>query len=177
VTLPKTQHRLWTVSLNTEKSERTPIVLVHGMGGGVGLWVQNMDELAKNRPLHAFDLLGFGRSSRPNFSKNAHTVETEFVDSIEEWRQEMNLDKFILVGHSLGAFLASSYSIKHPERVKHLVLVDPWGFQEKMANRASTLPSWIRVILKLAQPFNPLAGLRAAGPLGKATCLYSRAPR
>ena len=40
-------------------------------------------------------------------------AEMEFVESIEEWRQEMKLDKFILLGHSLGGFLAMSYAIRY----------------------------------------------------------------
>ena len=162
------QSRLWTVVLNRDRAA-TPLVMVHGMGGGLALWAQNMDELAHKRPVYMFDLLGFGRSSRPPFSQEAKITELEFVDSVEDWRKEVNLDSFILLGHSLGAFLASSYAIKHPERVKHLILVDPWGFPEKppdneMENR---FPRWIRVIATMLQPFNPLAGLRVAGPWGK----------
>uniref|UniRef100_A0A8C3FJ14 AB hydrolase-1 domain-containing protein n=1 Tax=Chrysemys picta bellii TaxID=8478 RepID=A0A8C3FJ14_CHRPI len=65
VTLPG-RARVWTISLCPEQGKgRTPLVLVHGFGGGVGLWVLNLDRLGARRPLHAFDLLGFGRSSRP----------------------------------------------------------------------------------------------------------------
>ena len=104
-----------TVVMN-KQSTKTPLVLVHGMGAGVGLWVLNYESLAKNRPLYAFDVLGFGRSSRPKFTKDAEATENEFVESIEEWRKEMNLDKFVLLGHSLGGFLAASYALRYPER-------------------------------------------------------------
>ena len=75
----------------------------------------------------------------------------------------------ILLGHSFGGFLASAYAIRYPNRLHHLVLADPWGFPEKppdaMAN--SQVPIWIKMVAKVIQPFNPLAGLRAAGPWGK----------
>lgn len=143
--------------------------MVHGFGGGVGLWVLNLDHLSKNRSVYAFDLLGFGRSSRPHFSTDAETAEKEFVESIESWRKEQGLEKFILLGHSLGGFLSCSYAIQHPERVKHLILVDPWGFPEKPPEDElrGYLPGWIKVLGAVLSPFNPLASLRAAGPWGK----------
>lgn len=146
-----------------------PLVMVHGMGGGVGLWAQNLDALANNRPVYAFDLLGFGRSSRPTFSSDAEEVETEFVDSIEEWRQEMKLDKMVLLGHSLGAYICSAYALKYPENIQHLFLVDPWGFQElpSTSEYNEMLPLRYRVVAKIMSRFNPLSIVRAAGPWGK----------
>ncbi|XP_077982274.1 1-acylglycerol-3-phosphate O-acyltransferase ABHD5-like [Glandiceps talaboti] len=160
--------RIWTLIANPTNSSKLPFVFVHGFGGGLGLWVQNYDKLSNSRPLYAFDLLGFGQSSRPTFPTDSWAAEDFFVDSLEEWRKAANLDKFILVGHSLGAFLASSYSIKHPERVRHLVLADPWGFPEKPQESLMErrIPVWARVVGTLLKPFNILSGLRAAGPLG-----------
>lgn len=154
--------------LNTE-SKKTPVVMIHGMGSGVGLWVLNLRSLSTYRPVYAFDALGFGRSSRPSFSKDAMLAELEFIEAIEEWRQQMQLDKFILMGHSLGGFLAASYAHRYPDRVRHLVLVDPWGFMERPpeSERRLTVPVWVRVIATMMTPFNPFAALRAAGPWGE----------
>ncbi|XP_049815076.1 1-acylglycerol-3-phosphate O-acyltransferase ABHD5 isoform X2 [Schistocerca nitens] len=159
--------KIWTISLN-EDSPRTPIVLLHGLAAGVALWCLNLDALARTRPVYAIDLLGFGRSSRPNFSSDALEAEQQFVRSVEEWRREMKLEKMILLGHSMGGFLAASYSLTYPNRVKHLILADPWGFPEKPPEASSrTLPLWVRAIGYMLQPFNPLWPVRLAGPFGQ----------
>lgn len=142
--------------------------MVHGMGGGTGLWAQNVDSLAEKRPVYMFDLLGFGRSSRPRFGSSAKLVEMEFIESIEEWRQEMKIEKMALLGHSLGAYLVSAYALKYPDKIQHLFLIDPWGFPDKPADneRSKRIPTWARAVAKVLSPFNPLAVVRAAGPWG-----------
>ena len=163
-----------TVALNT-RSKLTPIVLLHGMGSGVGLWVMNLGPLAANRPIYACDLLGFGRSSRHKFNTDPLLAEQEFVDSIEAWRQHLNLEKFVLVGHSLGGFLAAAYALRHPLRVRHLVLVDPWGFPDRPTEGTRLhVPAYIKVIATMLQPFNPLAAVRVAGPWGKVDSILHR---
>jgi pimeloyl-ACP methyl ester carboxylesterase len=155
-------------SINNTASEKIPLVLIHGFAGGVALWAQNLDELAKDRTVYAFDLLGFARSSRPKFSHDPTLAETEWVRSIEEWRHEMRLEKMIVLGHSLGGYLASAYALQHPERVRHLILVEPWGFLPKPSNtdRQYSLPVWVRTLAHIASIFNPLTTLRVAGPWG-----------
>lgn len=66
--------------------------------------------------MFSFLVTGFGRSSRPSFSTDAMTAEKQLVRSIEEWRREMNLPKIILLGHSMGGFLATSYTMSYPDR-------------------------------------------------------------
>ena len=87
-----------------------------------------LDQLSQSRPLYAFDLLGFGRSSRPVFSSDPLVAESQFIESIEDWRKELNLERMVLLGHGFGGFLACSYSIRYPNHVNALVLVDPWVF-------------------------------------------------
>ncbi|XP_059059033.1 (Lyso)-N-acylphosphatidylethanolamine lipase isoform X2 [Achroia grisella] len=160
--------KIWTISLNVE-SPKTPLVLLHGMGAGVALWCPNLDALSANRPVYAIDVLGFGRSSRPKFSDDAEKAEAQWVESVEEWRREVKLEEMILLGHSLGGYLATAYSMKYPERVRHLILADPWGFNEKPSNvyEKYQVPFWVRAVATVVQPFNPLWAVRAAGPAGK----------
>lgn len=93
-----------------------PLVMIHGFASGCGLWCKNLDALAKHRPVYVFDLLGFGRSSRPEFPNDPEEAEKQFINSVEEWRAAMKLEKFILLGHSLGGYIATSYAISHPNR-------------------------------------------------------------
>ena len=81
--------KLWSVVCNPEAA-RTPLMVVHGMGGGVGLWSMNMESLSDQRPLYAFDLLGFGRSSRPDFIADSQRAEEQFVESIENFRKAVS---------------------------------------------------------------------------------------
>lgn len=180
------QDRIWTLTLTNkvarkpaEQAPKTPLVMVHGFGGGVGLWIRNLEPLSRSRPVYAFDLLGFGRSSRPAFPSDATKAEEQFVNSIEQWRQSVGLENMILLGHSLGGYLAASYAIQYPTRVSHLILVDPWGFPERPkpqtqdsqgqgtdGQKRPTAPRWVKAIASVVSLFNPLAVIRAAGPWG-----------
>lgn len=143
--------------------------------GGAGIWCKNLDALAADRTVFAIDMIGFGRSSRPRFSSDGAESEKLFVDSLEAWRRAMGLQSFILVGHSLGGFVAASYALLHPGRIEHLILVDCWGMPVRPENpeeQAVKLPKWIRLIGKIAHAFSPLSGMRLAGPLGKLSCSH-----
>ncbi|KAJ8925435.1 hypothetical protein NQ315_009268 [Exocentrus adspersus] len=158
-----TGDKIWTILLN-EESKNTPLVLLHGFAAALGFWCLNLDSLAKDRPVYAIDLLGFGRSSRPNFSTDSAEAEQQMVQSLEAWRKQLEIENFILLGHSFGGYLATSYAIKHPDRVKHLILADPWGFNERPAKVEA--PLWLKAIAYPLSYFNPLATVRAAGPIG-----------
>lgn len=159
-----------TICFN-EESTRLPIVLVHGFSSGVGLWCLNVHRLASVRPVYAFDVPGFGRSSRPQFSSNAREAESQFVQSIEEWRKQIGLERFVLVGHSMGGFLSCSYALQYPERVAHLILAEPWGFPKADGNGmdAMKIPYVFKFFahINLRLSLDLLWPLRAAGrPVG-----------
>ena len=90
--------------------------MVHGFGCGLGAFYKNIDHLHSTRHLYAFDILGFGRSSRTPFSTDPEMIEEQYVESFENWRQAMGLERFILLGHSLGAYLCTAYAMKYPDR-------------------------------------------------------------
>jgi cardiolipin-specific phospholipase len=114
---------------------------LHGYGAGLGFFFLNFPTLAKwagrrGADVYALDWLGMGRSARVPFTIKAKRddiqgrvteAESFFVDSLEEWREKMGLEKMTLVGHSLGAYFSTVYALKYPTRVNKLVLLSPAG--------------------------------------------------
>jgi pimeloyl-ACP methyl ester carboxylesterase len=156
------------VHINTLKMGRgPPLVLLHGFGAGVGFWVCNLLELSKHHTVYAIDLPGFGRSSRAPFTGTTpEEAETFFLNSLEQWRKAMDLDRFTLLGHSFGAYLSSVYALQHPSRVDHLLLADPWGVPRKpdISTRKTTF-FW-KFVTTAASHMNPLSIIRVLGPFG-----------
>ena len=66
-------------------------------------------------------------AKRDDIPGRVREAEAFFVDSLEEWRENMKLEKMTLVGHSLGAYMSVAYALKYPTRVSRLVLLSPAG--------------------------------------------------
>lgn len=161
--------KIHTVKVECSAEEKgTPLVMLHGFGCGAAIFAPNLDELSQKRDVYAIDMLGFGLSSRASLSCDAKMAEMQVVESIEKWRKEVKLEKFILLGHSLGGFVSSAYALSHSEHIKHLILEDPWGFPEYDPSHKSTLkiPLWGKAIMTSLNYLNAMSAVRAAGPAG-----------
>jgi len=132
-----------------------PAVLLHGYGAGLGFFFHNLPALGKwaakrHTPVYALDWLGMGRSARPQFSVKAkkgdirgrvEQAEAFFIDSLDEWREKVGLNKMTLIGHSLGAYFSVAYALKYPDRVNKLILLSPAGVPRG--------PSWTDPLLEV----------------------------
>lgn len=110
-----------------------------GYGAGLGFFYKNFEGLSrvKGWKVYALDLLGMGRSSRPPFrvhakDRQASITEAEnwFIDALEEWRVQKKIDRFTLLGHSLGGYMAVAYALKYPGHLNKLILASPVGIPE-----------------------------------------------
>ncbi|KAL8650314.1 MAG: hypothetical protein Q9210_003894 [Variospora velana] len=122
-----------------EEAQDQNLVMLHGYGAGLGFFYRNFEGLSRvpGWKIYALDLLGMGRSSRPPFrvhskdrQKSITEAENWFVDALEEWRVQKNIDQFTLLGHSLGGYMAVAYSLKYPGHLNKLILASPVGIPE-----------------------------------------------
>jgi pimeloyl-ACP methyl ester carboxylesterase len=96
-----------------------PVVVIHGGAGDAKTWWKNISELALNYTVYAPDLPGFGGSQALSGNYYIHEL-SEFIGI---FASRVGLDKFNLVGHSLGGGIALDYTLKSPGKVKKLVLI------------------------------------------------------
>jgi 2-hydroxymuconate-semialdehyde hydrolase len=104
-----------------------PVLLIHGSGPGVSAWANwrlVMPKLAEKCRVIAPDMVGFGFTERP---KN-------YTYSMDNWVQHalglldaLGLEKVDLVGNSFGGALSLALTIRHPQRVRRLVLMGSAG--------------------------------------------------
>ncbi len=102
---------------------KSPILfLIHGVGGDLEAWqyVRN-NLLAKGFSCIAMDIRGHGYSGHPRSFKS-YAIENYVQDFIDVLNAEQ-IDKVILIGHSLGAVTSTHIALNHPERLEKLVLI------------------------------------------------------
>ena len=109
-----------------QEGQGSPVILVHGIAASLYDWVYMMPDLAAHGyQAYALDLLGHGESYKPDDPQVYH-VDFLFAH-FENWLDQLRLDsRLLLVGHSLGGYLSLRYALRFPERMRGLVLIDPF---------------------------------------------------
>lgn len=101
------------------------LVMIHGLGSYLPAWQKMIAILSTDYRCIAIDLPGYGQSSGGD-----HAYDMDFfADSVEEFIKVMELENVVLVGHSMGAQIAMTLSLKKDIAIDHLVLLAPAGFE------------------------------------------------
>jgi len=103
-----------------------PLLYVHGIHVG-NLWLDYHNALAQNFHVFAPDIPGFGLTERPDWMRDM----SDYILFFRDLLNELALDQVMLVGHSLGGWMAAELAIWYPERVKKLVLSNAAGIRVK----------------------------------------------
>jgi 2-hydroxymuconate-semialdehyde hydrolase len=106
-----------------------PVVLIHGSGPGVTAfanWRFTMPALAQKFQVFAPDMVGFGYTERPEGIR--YSMDMWVAHAIDVM-DALKIEAAHLVGNSFGGGLALALALKHPDRVKRLVLMGSAGLK------------------------------------------------
>ncbi len=130
-----------------DQGEGDAILLIHGSGPGVTAWANwrgVIPPLSQRARVIAPDMLGFGYSRCPAERKLTPEV---WVQSLVDLLDALQISAVSLVGNSYGGAISMAFALRHPERVKKLVLMGSaglsfpltdgldkvWGYQPSLA--------------------------------------------
>lgn len=112
-----------------------PMVLLHGLTGHAHVWDHMAPALAERYHLFVPDQRGHGDTAHP-----LTYATQDFVDDLEALRSHWGLDRFVLMGLSMGGHNAMAYASQHPGRIERLIIIDiPPAFDMRRApDRSAT---------------------------------------
>ncbi|HWZ18050.1 MAG TPA: alpha/beta hydrolase [Ktedonobacteraceae bacterium] len=98
----------------------SPIIFIHGLTANAFSFQALADDLANNHRVFAYDLRGRGDSDKP---ENGYSIPFHAAD-LAELIDELELDRPIVAGHSLGALIGLYFAVHYPEKLSKLILID-----------------------------------------------------
>jgi pimeloyl-ACP methyl ester carboxylesterase len=112
-----------------------PLLFVHGLGGTWQNWLLNMPAFMDSHRVVALDLPGFGESEMPAGELSIHGM----ARVVDEVCRQLGIDCPVVVGNSMGGFVAAELAISFPTRVRRLVLVSAAGVSTEYLQREPLL--------------------------------------
>ena len=103
------------------KESSPNLILIHGFGNNLNSWRSITPILSEVYNVYVFDLLGFGLSDKPTDYDYSNLNQAETVSKLAE---TLNLDSFIVGGHSLGGAIAFHVAMNN-QKTKGLILFNP----------------------------------------------------
>ncbi len=133
------------VDIGESRDGAAPVVFVHGLAGCWQNWLENIPRMvAEGRRVIALDLPGFGLSEMP-----AEEISISgYGKCVEALCDELGLGEVVVVGNSMGGFVAAEKAIQFPDRVERLVLVSAAGISQKHLRKAPAMVI-MRVVAEL----------------------------
>ncbi|KGL62594.1 alpha/beta fold hydrolase [Polaribacter sp. Hel1_85] len=110
----------------SDQGKGAAVVLIHGFLENSTMWDKIKPELIKNNRVITIDLLGHGKSDCLGY---VHSMEL-FAETVEAVLKHLRIRKYILVGHSLGGYVALAFAKMNPSKTKGLCLLNSTSFED-----------------------------------------------
>lgn len=107
----------------SDSHKHPPLLLVHGFGASTDHWRKNITELSRDFDVWAIDLLGFGRSAKPDWQYSGDLWREQLHDFI----QTVIKRPAILAGNSLGGYASLCVAAEYSQSVAGVVLLNSAG--------------------------------------------------
>lgn len=102
-----------------EEGEGFPLVIVHGLYGSSDNWLTVGKKLSSHYKVYMIDQRNHGRS--PNSEEHSYEI---LKNDLADFFDQLNIEKAIVMGHSMGGKTAMRFAADYPERVEKLIIVD-----------------------------------------------------
>ena len=99
-------------------NKTVPIVFIHGVGLDRNMWLPQINYF-KNHSTLTYDLLGHGKTP---YEKEEITMK-DYVDQLLSLSELLNINKFHLVGFSIGSLIAINFAANFPKKLNSLTLI------------------------------------------------------
>lgn len=127
----------------TDKNQKGfPLFLIHGLGGSIESWTNNIKFLSKKFRVIALDLPGFGLSDKPKVS---YTINF-YVNFLEKFIKILKIKHLFLIGSSLGGHIAVEFTMRNRTIVDKLILISPAGCLPKSFKGTLSLKRYIKIV-------------------------------
>ncbi len=126
---------IYYVCAGEKQSNKPALLLVHGFGASTDHWRKNIAQLQEQFQVWAIDLLGFGRSAKPQQEYSGSLWQEQLHDFI----QEVIKQPTVLAGNSLGGYASICVAAAYPQSTAGLILLNSAGpFSETSADSQPT---------------------------------------
>ena len=104
----------------------TAVVLLHGFLENTSMWKDVIPQLSKRNRVIAVDLLGHGKSDCLGY---VHSMEL-FAESVAAVLKHLRIRKCVIIGHSLGGYVALAFAEKYPQKIKGMCLMNSTAIED-----------------------------------------------
>ena len=138
------------VRYHDTQSKGDPVLLLHGLGGSIESWINNISAIsAEELRVIVVDLPGFGLSDKPKINYTINFYTKFIANFIRSLKIGSSLS---IVGYSLGGHIAAEVAINHPALVFKLVLISPAGAPSVSYKGTNDLRKYIGIIKAKSVP-------------------------
>lgn len=131
------QWQNWRIHYVQKGEKGSCLLLLHGFGASTDHWRKNIEELSQYYRVWAIDMLGFGRSEKPNLDYTGDLWRSQVQAFCEEVIQE----PVFIAGNSLGGYASLCFAVDCPQWTRGLILLNCAGSFAETGSQPD-LPAW-----------------------------------